>query len=310
MSTTNAACKVAAAPQPIVANDDDATTDRGKIEIKDAMKRSLELGEPVVIRTAISPETAGWLLGNNTDNRNQSETKYFQYADDMRSGRWMENGDGIAISKCNSLNNGQNRCRAVQISGVTIMTNVTVGLERSARETNDTGLPRTLSAILKMAGIINASIIGAMTRMLLGFEETGTMEKRPIRDNSPAKVRERVLSDHDIVLSAEYVRSIKCPKGLLSKAQVAFFHYVLMKHDPANAEAFLTPFVTGMEDGRGLSVNDPRHVTRMRIMTDVLEKKNPPHSERGELVFRAWNAWREGRTLTQCKVNKTLPKLV
>ena len=95
MPTTNAACKVAAAPQPIIANDDDASTDRGKIEIKDAMKRSLELGEPVVIRTAISPETAGWLLGNNADNRNQSETKYFQYADDMRSGRWMENGDGI-----------------------------------------------------------------------------------------------------------------------------------------------------------------------------------------------------------------------
>ena len=297
-------------PMPIVANDDYITSDRGVLEIMEAKQRSKALGEPVVIRTAISPETAGWLLINNDDNRNQSETKYFQYADDMRSGRWMENGDGIAVAKCDSLNNGQNRCRAVQISGVTIMTNVTVGLERAARETNDTGLPRTLSAILKMAGIINASIIGAMTRMLLGFEASGTLDKRPIRDISNTKIRERSLSDLDIIASAAYVRSIKCPTGLLSKPQVAFFHYVLMKHDPQNAEAFLTAFVTGLEDGRGLYANDPRHVGRMRIITDVLEGKKPSPAERGEIVFRSWNAWREGRTLTQIKVSRNLPNLV
>jgi hypothetical protein len=247
------------------------------------------------------------MLVFNTANRSPSEPKTIQYAKDIQEGRWMENGDGVAIAKCGSLNNGQHRCQAVLLAGVGIMTNVTVGLERKARETNDIGLQRTLANILAMAGFANHSIIGPMAKLIMGWEETGTAAKRPTRESSPSRVQEFISTNPTIMDSAVFIRSISVPKNVLSKPQVGFFHNVLMKHDPANAETFMKALVMDQEDGRGLCNDDPRRVAHNRLRE---ENKIIEAPARAELVFRAWNAWREGRSITHLKVTGTLPPLV
>lgn len=294
-----------------VAHNDDAAIqgipeDVGIAAIKKAMELSKAIGEPVVIRTRISPLTAAWLLGENEKNRNVSEPISIQYATDIVEGRWMENGDGLGISKCGKLNNGQHRCHAVLRSGITITTNVTVGLERDSRATNDIGLPRSLSSLLAMDGVDNHTIIGIMTKLVIGWEESGTAAKRPTRESSPTRVREFIANDNSIADSAQFVRTVKIPKGFLSKPQIGFFHNVLTKHDPVHAEAFLRALVTGNEEGRGLRVDDPRNVIRTRL---IAEHKLLKHADRVELVFRAWNAWREGRALANSRIMGSVPDL-
>lgn len=301
----------------VAANDTDLITDKGRLDIMDAMALSKKLGHPIVIRTQISPETACWLLGLNDGNRIDSEPTRIKYVNDMISGRWVENGGGFSISTCDKLNNGQHRCRAINESGTTQYMNVTVGLTRESRETIDTGLSRTLSNILTMAGIPNATIAGTMTKLVMGWERTSTGAKRPTRENSIPAIQEFIGKDPSIAASAAFVRTVKVPVGLLSKPQVGFLHNVLMKHCPQKAEEFLRGLVTGAQEelnsatgkveNRGLMMSDPRMTTRMRLID---ENKLLKHADRIELVFRAWNAWREGRTLRQTKVNGNIPDLV
>lgn len=309
------ACKAPQKTAQVVANDDDRLPptqemilqDQGRADIEAAMARSAELGEPVVIRTLITPVTAAWLLGDNHDNRNLSEPTVIKYADDLVAGRWKENGDGFAISKCGGLNNGQHRNEACLKSGVSFYTNVTVGLERDARATNDIGLARTLSSLLAMDGVENHTIIGPMSKIIIGWETTNTAAKRPTRQNSIGRVRERISGDERMAEAAAFVRSLKVPKGFLSKPQVGFFHYVLNDHAPEQAEDFLRGLVTGEEDGRGLITDDPRRLMRERL---IREHKELKLADRVELVFKAWNAWREGRVVRQYKIFGVLPDLV
>jgi hypothetical protein len=314
MSKSNAARKASVSTLAIsadVANDDTFEQDEGRLAIEDAMKRSKESGEPVVVRVSITPATASWLLATNENNRRQSEPKIIQYTDDIAQGRWMENGDGIAISKCNALNNGQHRLMAIQNAGIPITTNVTVGLERAARKTNDIGLPRTLSALLAFEGVPNATIIGAMTKLVIGWESTGTAAKRPTRENSIPRVIERIMNDSSLDESTAFVRTLGKVKGLLSKAQIGFFHYVLKDIDQEAAETFLSTLVSGQEGkgqtARGLLANDPRWVARTHL---VLENDSLKLADRVEIVFKAWNAWRQNKTIKQIDLEGDIPDLV
>lgn len=312
MPASSAVRKAEVSKIAIAANDDLPTedmikADEGIAAIEDAIRLSQAKGHPVVIRVLISPVTAAWLLGQNEQNRVLSEPKITQYATDIKEGRWMENGDGIGVATCMTLNNGQHRCHGVICSGISITTNVTVGLKREARMTNDIGLQRTMSNIFAMAGIENHSIVGVMTKLIIGWEETATAAKRPTRESSVTRVLEYMMNDPSIAESAVYVRSLKVPKGFLSKAQIGFFHNILKKHDAAHVEEFLSALVTGNEDGRGLRVEDPRNVVRVRLIT---EHKMFNHADRVELVFRAWNAWREGRDIAKARITGNLPDLV
>lgn len=281
--------------------------DVGIKAIKEAMQRSKMIGEPVVVRTAISPVTAAWLLGMNIQNRMLSEPKVIQQSNDMTEGRWQENGDGLAISKCGALNNGQHRNYSVLRSGVTIMTNVTVGLTRESRATNDIGLPRSLSNVLAMDGFENPTIVGVMTKLIIGWEAAGTAATRPARESSAPRIKDRIASDADIRASAAYTKRVKSKaRGVLSIAQIGFLHYMLKKHAPEDAERFLTGFVTGAEDGRGLDLDDPRHVARDRLIRDSKRLEN---ADRFELAFRCWNLWRSGGQITKYILNGTIPPL-
>jgi len=288
--------------------------DVGVKAIKAAFKLSKDTGEPVVIRTTVTPVTAAWLLRKNIKNRRVSEPTVIKYSDDMKNGRWVENGDGISVAICGALNNGQHRLVSVMRAGVEFKTNVTVGLTRKSRATNDIGLKRSISSVLGMNGVDNHTIVAPMVNLIMGWEETGTAAKRPTRENSDTKIQERVEGDKQIEEAATYARKHRAKaRGVLSAPQMGFLHFVLKNHASNEAEAFLTPVATGMEPSddegntRGLCTSDCRYVLRERLIRD---NKHLKHSDRVELVFRAWNAWREGRSISRYMINGNIPELV
>jgi hypothetical protein len=285
----------------------EVSRDPGILAIKEAIERSRECGEPVVIRVAISPVAAAWLLGMNVSNRMLSEPKVIQHSNDMKEGRWVENGDGLAVSKCLALNNGQHRCYAIISSGVTVTTNITVGLTRESRATNDIGLPRSMSNLLAMEGVPEPAIIGPMTKLIIGWETGGNAATRPARESSVPRIQERIDRDPAVIESAVFTKGVKAQaRGMLSNGQIGFLHYMLKKHCPEQADRFMTAMATGTEDGRGLDLTDPRYVARDRLIRD---SKNLDNTARVELVYRCWNLWRKGRTVAKYMLTATIPEL-
>lgn len=277
--------------------------DPGYIAITEAMERSAASGAPIPIRTAISPVTSRWLLAGNEGNRTFSETSAMKYSKDMSAGRWPENGDGFSIAKTGELNNGQHRLVAIIHSGVTIMTNVTVGLSRASRSTNDIGLGRTLANVLTMEGVDNASAAAASTRLIIGWEESNSTAIRPARETTNLQVQERIETDPAIMESVRYSVSTKRARGILSPSQVGFIHYVLSKKSP-DALRFMNALMTGADGERGLDVTDVRYIARERLNKDSRILKA---QERIEIVFRAWNLWRKGETVTKFMITGRTP---
>lgn len=101
----------------------------------------------------ITPKKAEeWLNTLNTNNRTLREGVAEKYAADMRNGRWLPNPEPIQFFEDGSLADGQHRLWAIVESGVSIRMVVARGVPREAALAINTGLTRTLSDNLKIAG--------------------------------------------------------------------------------------------------------------------------------------------------------------
>lgn len=281
---------------------------------------SKQVGTPISSRIYVSPVTARFFLSRNDDNRVRSETNLAKYKMDIIEGRWLENGDGIAISKCGFLNNGQHRLVAITQTGFTLPMTITVGLERDARMTNDTNLPKTASNLAKMQGTENPGMTVAAARNVRAYQEEGTLAKRRGREVSTSRILAYMAEDPSIEESAAWAKTLKNNKHI-PKAHIAFYHNIFTKHNPEKGAEFVKVMVTGMEEViipatetseeqremRGLMQGDPRLTARDRL--SKLEKEYNEFHYRAEIVFRAWNAWIEGRQINQIVVKNQLPKL-
>lgn len=110
----------------------------------------------------LTPELAEKLLKNNTDNRILRPRLVVQYAEDMKAGRWHENGEPIIVDPKGKLISGQHRCHAVIRSGVTLKNIVMI--ETNDPKMIDTGATRS---VRDLSGIGNyeASTISACLMM-------------------------------------------------------------------------------------------------------------------------------------------------
>lgn len=137
-----------------------ATVQNGQVKTKINVPRV----PGVVSVIELTPALARQYLGKNTHNRNVRKGKVEAYARDMRLGRWVFNGEPIQIGKDGALHNGQHRCLAVIMSGVTIPCVVVTGLDAKAQETIDIGATRSAGDALTLRGESDATILAAVTR--------------------------------------------------------------------------------------------------------------------------------------------------
>ena len=117
--------------------------------------------ESIVI--TLTPEIAKRYLSKNKKNRSMS-SKVHLYAEDMKAGRWKENGESIIIDKNGVVKDGQHRLSATIISQHEWMVPIVTGVEPSVMDTIDTGKNRSLSDILKLENVIRPVLSAALTR--------------------------------------------------------------------------------------------------------------------------------------------------
>lgn len=276
-------------------------------ELSSLRQLYLSTGSPIAKEIVITPALAEHLLENNPNNRKVSQRTVGIIANDIRSGRWAVNGETIIIADDGTLNDGQHRLWAIIESGISVSSMIVYGVPRKTKETIDIGRQRTTGDFIGMAGETHANVSAALAGHLLRWEKGIAREKSTTIGDSKTEILTYFNEHKTEIQSAIAKVTSNATKfnraGFGGPAFIAFTWTILgRKAGEATADDFWHQMLTGSN----LSENSPILYARNRMMRD----KKMGFFGRLELLFRAWNAWREGRTVATLPVNGDIPNLV
>lgn len=243
-------------------------------------------------RIFVTAEMARKFLRLNIENnRPINADRVNQYARDMKSGRWKENGDTIKFSDTTELIDGQHRLSACVQAGIGFWSLIAYGVKRDAFLTIDRNQTRSTGQLLHLAsGVNDYNAISGVLSWLWRFRDGIVLTQR-----QPTAVEANELFEaHPRVRE-----SITYTRRLLSKfkagpvSAVAFCHYCFSKQDPALAELFFD----GLGSGTSLRMIDPVYQLRERIIAQATAGRRIATHELIALYFKAWIAEREQRTI-------------
>ena len=250
----------------------------------------------------VTPQMAEVMLEYNNDNRPIRPMKLTQMATDMREGRWTFNGEPLIFSDTGELNDGQHRLTALRQAGVPVSMLFVFGVERESRITVDQGAARSPGDYLLMENVPDARTAASIARQLIAYERAGKESLGRTGDITASQVVERATTDRGIATSAKYGQHHNARmKHMAAVSVVGFCHYVFLNKNVDDGLAFMEQLCTG----ENLLRTDPAFKARERLLR--LEQRS--RAVQTEIIFRAWNAYRERRTLTTIPVMGRLPEV-
>lgn len=229
-----------------------------------------------------------WLT-SNTHNRPLNKNMVRKIADDMRSGRWMDNGETIKFSKEGVLLDGQHRLMAIVEADVRIPLIVVFGIDEAAQSTIDIGAVRTIGNILSLNGIPNGNKIAAVARVVLRYQQTPNMVWSTEKDPTKIELVEFSLENADkLVYASNSALAARKATNVNSTAYGALAYLVqdcskhIRKWDDWH-EAILY--------GHGLDKGDARLSFRNYHQRRKGQYSNWEGQVQVALAIKAWNAY-------------------
>lgn len=241
----------------------------------------------------ISPAQAKEYLERTIPNRRLNDGTVTRYADDMREGRWNNNGQPLIFNEAGELLDGQHRLRAVIVAGKTLPFMVVRGVPSVAMETLDSGRSRSLTDVLTLKGYKNVANVSASARLIwnyaAGVNLTYTTSKQTLL---------KFVEGHPkFVLDASpWVEKYK--QALFPRGPVIAVLALATESAQLNEEA--RKFAEGIFYGEGLYKGDARFTLRR-----WMEALRARHEYTGTsvtvptfgAVARAWTAYSQGQAL-------------
>lgn len=261
------------------------------VRVYDSSRRLPDLPERPT-RMLVTPHLAAKWLERNTRNRNLRQRLIDCYASDMREGRWQFNGDAIRFDRDGNILDGQHRLWASVTSDRSFVTLIVAGLDPSSQETIDIGAARTTADSLKLRGHDAYAQAGAIARLLLEWRALAPAWslKTTIRHTN-AEVIELVERDPLLQAAAKVAQQTPRRTVPLQPSVFGLAWYLLHEIEWDDADVFFERLRTGAELQVGhpiLTLRTRLHERRVNRIEDALA-----------MTFRAWNAYREHRTLTR-----------
>lgn len=124
----------------------------------------------------VTPELTEEFLKKNKNNRPLNLHVAQSYADDMKNGKWLDNGEPLAFDKEGYLRNGQHRCKAVTICKIPREMLIVYDLPEEDCRIFDRGKPRSTLDTLRMGNSVDPYLCNQQTIAairLLVYEDTG-----------------------------------------------------------------------------------------------------------------------------------------
>jgi len=261
---------------------------------------------PVYTVVDITPDLAKKWLAQNTHNRNLRERVVNGYAADMRNGDWVEDGQSIKFAKGDvvlldnppihggALLDGQHRLSAIVTAETTVRMLVVSNLADSTQEVMDTGAKRVLGDVLKLRGEPYAVSLAATCMRVYQWKQ-GYRKNLKSAGNARPTHRQllEVLSQHpELRRSVEIADRVR-KTGRLSASTAALCHWLFNQIDVDDC-AF---FFARLNDGAGLMTEDPVYALRRVLENFAADRGRPDEALVTALVIKAWNAYRDGRSV-------------
>lgn len=260
------------------------------------LQHKIEQGkrEPFAEVVTLTPSLANRLLSKNGSNRPVSKVNLERLTSDIDGGRWKFNGESIVVSHDGYLNDGQHRCMAVQETGKAVRLVISFGADRESRFTVDTGNARTVGNFLGMQGQGDANSVATVAQYVWLYRERNSLiasggalsvvRRRPTK----AEIFSVATSFPDIEASLKLTK-IGAPGG---RTLNAFCRWAIARK---GGEAEAAVFFESLYSGAGLRAGSPILYARERLTN--ADKKVSVHA-RAMLIFRAWNIYRRGGSVS------------
>lgn len=234
----------------------------------------------------IGPAEAKTLLAENRNNRNVRQRHVDLLALEMKTGRWVYNGQDILQASTGRILDGQHRLLAVVQSGETVPMGVKTGLDEASYATIDQGVKRSAADDLRASGVENANRVAASARLALLWmrglpQKGGVLAKTEIGE---------FVRNHPAL--GEIVTTVGQLRVLIPSAALAAVGWMAL-HDERHSEAW-SEFVSKLRSGADLEDGSPILVLRNTAL-NLRRGVNIPGDGWMALIIQAWNDHIAGR---------------
>jgi len=257
-----------------------------------------------IAKVLVTPEIAAKWLANNSHNRNVNQSRVNRYAQDMVNGKWRQNtGEFIKIAKDGTLLDGQHRLIALIKSKKSIYLDCLGGLENDLFQVLDTGKSRNTSDILKIAGVKNPTMVGALVNRFNQLINTNSKAGSGNYDTN--------MSGHEILsfyndnkhwIDEKVNKSLNLYnqfQKVWNQGEVTFFYSVFTHVDNRLGHDFMRELCQGTD-----ITNDSIILLRNRLISEkVNNTKKSLNSVTRALVIKTWNAYYLGKTIKTLRFN-------
>ena len=255
---------------------------------------------------AVTPAMAAKWLETMGANRSVSDAYVEEYANDMRAGKWMLNGETLKFDSSGRLRDVQHRLWGVVMANVTVLFDIARNVDPEAMKTMDTGRGRSMANVLQiMATAGNSQFLagGAAWRERYDrYLATGSF-------NFGGKIR----FSHDVLLAtlqrhpSLYQAAIEVPKTrasrLLAPGLMTMVYAEGMDSYPVQAQRFAEDIGRGI----GLTRDNPAYALREKMTAMRGKGTTVQNTFMGALTIKAWNAYAKGKKLSVLRMGADEP---
>lgn len=265
-----------------------------------AVRANGQVVKPNVRIETVTPERAEkMLLEANVRNRDIRESRVVHLAENIKREEWTLSTDCLGFDLDGVLLNGQHRLAACVASGMPIEVGIFRNLPRKSQDIMDDTLRRGLGDALKLRGEVDvfrlAAGIGWYARIIYA-EMTGTPH---YADNARRPSIPQLLQVFDenqglrdgLTKTAPAMRALKLRPG----PALSVWYRLSIVH-AAEADLFYDKLRSGADLSEGSPILALRRYSQEEINRGRGRQRNPDFRWVA-ICFKAWNAWREGRSV-------------
>jgi hypothetical protein len=262
-------------------------------------KNVVALREPEITTTVetVDPDTARIWLEHNEINRTPRAGRIARYAHDMRAGKWKLTGEPIIFSRTGRLLDGQQRLMAVIEAGTEVRFNVTRGVEDDVQQYVDQGAARSPGDALRLAGYFQVTALAAAARLGVLYDNGALLGQR-----LPAVSHADILAwvqEHPGLDEIAKIATRSSMQDLPLRPSVRIYScYRFSEIDEAAAHEFFEALGTLA----GLPKKSPILMLSRRLRRIREDRERVDPRTMLALVFRTWNAWRQGQEMSSIPV--------
>lgn len=249
--------------------------------------------KPTATLQRVTPKMAAEWLSKNYHNRNIRQAVVAGYARDMASGNWQVTGEAIKFNCDGTLLDGQHRLMAIIKADTPVDMLVVRGIPSTAQDVMDSGAKRGAADMLQLNGHKNSAILASLARLARQIERSS----QPLSHRggtgialTNSEIKEWVTENPDgedaAAVGQRYKDSIDAPPTAIAYAWLR-----LARIDSGAAAEFFDSLANHQTGGHG----DPRAALLRLLQRIRRDNVRLPQMVAVSLIFRAWNAWREGR---------------